>query len=90
MCRWWLPIPTHQAEPVEIFSPSGGAITRTGSFDTRARSFGIGFSKNVDILPKDICEVTELFVKRRQGDVLLNWETEAIIAKRRGGVDHSL
>lgn len=33
---------------------------------------------------KDAREATDLFVKRRQGDVLLHWETEAILARRKG------
>jgi sulfate transport system substrate-binding protein len=61
-----------------------GAITRAGSSDTQARSFITGVYKNVDVLSKDVCEAMDLFVKRRHGDVLLNWETEAIIAKRKG------
>jgi sulfate transport system substrate-binding protein len=36
------------------------------------------------VLPKDAREATDTFVKRGQGDVLLNWETEAILAKRSG------
>ena len=36
------------------------------------------------MLPKDAREATDAFVKRRQGDVLLNWETEAILARRKG------
>jgi hypothetical protein len=36
------------------------------------------------VLPKDAREATDFFVKRNQGDVLLNWETEAILAKKKG------
>ncbi len=61
-----------------------GAITRTGGSDPQASSFITGVYKNVDVLPKDAREATDLFVKRRHGDVLMNWETEAIIAKRKG------
>jgi sulfate/thiosulfate-binding protein len=61
-----------------------GAITRAGGSDTHARRFITGVYKNVDVLPKDAREATDLFVKRRHGDVLLNWEAEAIIAKRKG------
>ncbi|MEB3319135.1 MAG: sulfate ABC transporter substrate-binding protein [Cyanobacteriota bacterium] len=61
-----------------------GSIIRTGGNDAQARSFITGVYKNADVLPKDAREATDLFVKRRQGDVLLNWETEAILARRKG------
>jgi sulfate/thiosulfate-binding protein len=61
-----------------------GAITRTGGTDAQARSFITNVYKNVDVLPKDAREATDFFIKRNQGDVLLNWETEAILAKRKG------
>jgi hypothetical protein len=66
------------------FSGSLGSISRAGSPDTQARSFITGFYKNVNVLPKDAREATDLFVKRSHCDVLLNWETEAIIAQRKG------
>jgi sulfate/thiosulfate-binding protein len=61
-----------------------GAITRTGGSEAQARSFITGVYKNADVLPKDAREATDFFIKRKQGDVLLNWETEAILAKRKG------
>ncbi|MEB3351008.1 MAG: sulfate ABC transporter substrate-binding protein [Cyanobacteriota bacterium] len=61
-----------------------GSITRTGGNEAQARSFITGVYKNADVLPKDAREATDFFIKRRQGDVLLNWETEAILARRKG------
>ncbi|WP_072061533.1 sulfate ABC transporter substrate-binding protein [Synechococcus sp. GFB01] len=61
-----------------------GAITRTGGSEAQARSFITGVYKNADVLPKDAREATDFFIKRKQGDVLLNWETEAILARRKG------
>ena len=61
-----------------------GAVTQAGGTDAQARKFITGVYKNADVLPKDAREATDLFVKRRQGDVLLNWETEAILARRKG------
>lgn len=61
-----------------------GSITRTGGSEAQARSFITNVYKNVDVLPKDAREATDFFVKRNQGDVLLNWETEAILAKQKG------
>jgi sulfate transport system substrate-binding protein len=49
-----------------------GAITRAGGSDPQARSFITGVYKNVDVLPRDAREATDLFVKRRHGEVLLN------------------
>lgn len=61
-----------------------GAITRSGGSESKARSFITGVYKNADVLPKDAREATDFFIKRKQGDVLLNWETEAILAKQKG------
>ena len=61
-----------------------GSITRTGGGEAQARSFITNVYRNVDVLPKDAREATDFFVKRNQGDVLLNWETEAILAKKKG------
>jgi sulfate transport system substrate-binding protein len=59
-----------------------GAITRTGGTEAQARSFLTTVYRNVDVLPKDAREATDTFVKRRKGDVLLNYENEAILARR--------
>jgi sulfate/thiosulfate-binding protein len=61
-----------------------GSITRAGGSDAAAKSFITGVYKNAEVLPKDAREATDTFVKRRQGDVLLNWETEAILARKTG------
>ena len=61
-----------------------GAVSQAGGTEAQARNFITGVYKNADVLPKDAREATDLFVKRRQGDVLLNWETEAILARRKG------
>lgn len=61
-----------------------GSVVRSGGSDAQARSFLTTVYKNVDVLPKDAREATDTFVKRRKGDVLLNYENEAILAKRTG------
>lgn len=61
-----------------------GAVTENGGSEADARNYILGVYKNVDVLPKDAREATDTFVKRKKGDVLLNWETEAILAKRQG------
>ena len=61
-----------------------GSVTETGGNDAQARSFITNVYRNVDNLPKDAREATDVFVKRNQGDVLLNYENEAILAKKTG------
>ncbi|WP_255099500.1 sulfate ABC transporter substrate-binding protein [Synechococcus sp. L2F] len=62
-----------------------GAVTQSpGGSETKARSFIRDVYKNAEVLPKDAREATDFFLKRNQGDVLLNWETEAILARRKG------
>ncbi len=40
--------------------------------------------RNVLIMPKNAREATDIFTKRRQGDVLLNYENEMILAAQQG------
>jgi sulfate/thiosulfate transport system substrate-binding protein len=61
-----------------------GAVSQAGGSEAQARQFIRDVYKNVDVLPKDAREASDFFIKRKQGDVLLNWETEAILAKRKG------
>ena len=61
-----------------------GSVTQAGGYDAQARQYIRNVYKNVEVLPKDAREATDFFIKRKQGDVLLNWETEAILAKRKG------
>ena len=61
-----------------------GAVTQAGGSEAQARQFIRDVYKNVEVLPKDAREASDFFIKRNQGDVLLNWETEAILAKRKG------
>ena len=61
-----------------------GSVTETGGSEADARKYISSVLRNVDVLPKDAREATDTFVKRRKGDVLLNWETEAILARKNG------
>lgn len=62
-----------------------GSVTESpGGSEAKARTFIRDVYKNVEVLPKDAREATDFFLKRKQGDVLLNWETEAILARRKG------
>jgi len=61
-----------------------GSVTETGGSEDKARKFITTVYKNVDVLPKDAREATDTFIKKGQGDVLLNYENEAILAKKTG------
>jgi sulfate transport system substrate-binding protein len=61
-----------------------GAITENGGDESKAKEFISSVYKNADALPKDAREATDFFVTRKQGDVLLNWETEGILATNKG------
>lgn len=61
-----------------------GATSQTGGNDDAARSYVTRVFKNVPILGKDARESTDIFYKKRQGDVLLNYENETILAAQKG------
>ncbi|HEY9644914.1 MAG TPA: sulfate ABC transporter substrate-binding protein [Chroococcidiopsis sp.] len=61
-----------------------GSVTQTGGDDAAALDFTTKVFKNVPILPKDAREATDVFFKQGQGDVLINYENEAILAGIKG------
>lgn len=61
-----------------------GSITQQGGSDSDARKYVTTVYKNIDVLPKDAREASDTFVKRKKGDVLLNYENEAILARKTG------
>ena len=61
-----------------------GSVTQTGGSAADAKKYLTSVYRNVDVLPKDAREATDTFVKRLKGDVLLNYENEAILAKKTG------
>ena len=61
-----------------------GSVTNEGGSEDAARKYVTTVFKNVDVLPKDAREATDTFVKRHKGDVLLNYENEAILARKTG------
>ena len=63
-----------------------GSITQTGGNAQQAETFVSNVYKNVDNLPKDAREASDVFLMRNQGDVLLNYENEAILATRTGNL----
>lgn len=63
-----------------------GAINQTGGDAAKAEAFTTSVFKNVPILPKDAREATDVFFKQGQGDVLINYENEVLLANQRGEV----
>jgi len=61
-----------------------GSVTRTGGDDARALDFTTKVFKNVPVLPKDAREASDVFFKQGQGDVLINYENEVILAAQNG------
>ena len=61
-----------------------GSVSQTGGSDAQARDYVTKVYRNVGNLPKDSREASDAFLKRGQGDVLLNYENEALLARRQG------
>ncbi len=61
-----------------------GAVTKTGGDDNKALDFTKQVFKNVPVLPKDSREASDVFFKQGQGDALINYENEMILAKQQG------
>jgi sulfate/thiosulfate transport system substrate-binding protein len=61
-----------------------GSILKTGGDDTKALDFTTKVYKNVPILTKDAREATDVFFKQGQGDALINYENEIILAGQKG------
>ncbi|MEG3938588.1 MULTISPECIES: sulfate ABC transporter substrate-binding protein [unclassified Microcoleus] len=61
-----------------------GSVVKTGGDDTKALDFTSKVYKNVPILTKDAREATDVFFKQGQGDALINYENEIILASQKG------
>lgn len=61
-----------------------GAVTQAGGTEEQAQSFVETVFKNVPVLPKDAREATDVFYKQGQGNVLINYENEVLLAKAEG------
>jgi sulfate transport system substrate-binding protein len=59
-------------------------VSQGGGTAEQAKTFVSAVYRNVDNLPRDAREASDAFLKRGQGDVLLNYENEAILARRKG------
>ena len=61
-----------------------GSVTQTGGSEAKAKEFTTKVYNSVPVLPKDARESTDAFIKQGQGDVLLNYENEILLAKSKG------
>lgn len=61
-----------------------GYVTETGGDDAKALDFTTKVYQNVPVLPKDAREASDVFFKQGQGDVLINYENEMILAQQNG------
>ncbi len=61
-----------------------GSVIRNGGAANRALDYVAQVYRNVPVLPRDAREATDLFYERGQGDVLINYENEAILANQEG------
>ncbi len=57
---------------------------KNGDPDPKAQEFVTQAYKNVAVLAKDARESTDAFAKQGQGDALVNYENEVILAKQKG------
>lgn len=64
-----------------------GSVKSTGGSDAQAAAFLGSIVQQVPSLPRDAREASDAFLKRSQGDVLLNYENEAILARRSGNLE---
>jgi len=61
-----------------------GSVTKNGGNEAAARNFVNQVYRNVPVLPKDDSEASDIFYKQGQGDVLINYENEVILAGLQG------
>jgi sulfate transport system substrate-binding protein len=61
-----------------------GSMTQTGGDEAKALDYTTKVYKNAPVLTKDAREASDLFFKQGQGDVLINYENEVILAEQNG------
>lgn len=61
-----------------------GSVTKSGGDENKALDFTAKVYKNAPVLPRDAREATDVFFKQGQGDALINYENEMILAKEKG------
>ncbi len=61
-----------------------GSVLKTGGDEAKAQNFVSNIYKNAPVLPKDAREASDAFFKQGQGDALINYENEVILANQKG------
>lgn len=61
-----------------------GSVIQTGGSEDKARDYVGQVYRNTPVLTRDAREATDIFFKKGQGDVLLNYENEMILASQKG------
>jgi ABC-type sulfate transport system substrate-binding protein len=61
-----------------------GSVTQRGGTEQQAQKFVKEVFANAPVLPKDAREASDVFFKQGQGNLLLNYENEMILAKQKG------
>jgi sulfate/thiosulfate transport system substrate-binding protein len=61
-----------------------GSVTQAGGDEQKAQTFVEKVFQNAPVLPKDAREASDVFYKQGQGNVLINYENEVILAKQKG------
>jgi sulfate transport system substrate-binding protein len=61
-----------------------GSVTQAGGTETQAFDFVTKVYRNVFVLARDARDATDIFLRRKQGDVLINYENELIRANQEG------
>lgn len=61
-----------------------GSVTQSGGSAEKAQDFVGKVIKNAPVLPKDAREASDVFYKQGQGNILINYENEVILAKEKG------
>ncbi|MBD0389421.1 MAG: sulfate ABC transporter substrate-binding protein [Nostoc sp. C3-bin3] len=60
------------------------SVIKTGGDEAKATEYVTKVYNNVPVLTKDAREATDAFAKQGQGDVLVNYENEVILAQQKG------
>ncbi len=60
------------------------SVIKTGGDEAKATDFVTKVYKNVPLLTKDAREASDAFFKQGQGDALINYENEIILAQQKG------
>ncbi|MEN9518533.1 MAG: hypothetical protein RLZZ381_1121 [Cyanobacteriota bacterium] len=61
-----------------------GSVTQAGGSEQAAEAFTEKVFANVPVLPEDARESTDVFYQQQQGNVLVNYENEVLLAKQKG------